>query len=766
MSVSTQFALSVELSKILPIRSAIIYTAGSLLDLIRALKRSGSDFLVEEDLASIFGQLKIEPSLEDKFRGVVRNASFTPIYPQSPIGLDAGPGPTVRRALKDHYYMSSVIQLSFLMWMHEETTLATVLVDSMRSRYESQVEDATPDPDFDGILKTLQACSSQTSQFRWDDLVALVERRFPSSRHWFRLHHSPLRSLSPNLLLGLMDYFRLVQSLPEDRFVMVENQMGLVPIIVWGHYILGLAVLVKDSPDGDVIFGCSGNPQIIIKWSSVPINTTLQSKSWVTAPTIYLLDASLEVVLKTEPVDSETARIEGQECHRLKGYGATFLQRLFNKVTLVVDDDPIYAEAANLAVAFAILLSRSMRRIPVSAGSIGEKESEIPTQSYLGTESWRLYDSSKLLFSGIELDKGVINGFAEELTGVSIADMSVPPGIRVYLKKSESTKNKITKDHFIEDIKQAASWVLTFAQVVDVESCADLPLRIDPGWMFCTGVVDWEGLEPIRIESTVFFNLILKMMRKDITRGTSIVESEGIFLTSHHGWSLFYSSVGDHDPGRANCELLSIKRGVPTNTQTGERKYRIADAPVIERIVRTPIVVDKGNSYLSRCFTKVYNRTEHYSSRTNEFLLSIRFDIEDCEPPRWVSPHNPDEKNSRYSIYASQSRFHEALWGTLKTTPCPHPDGDGKTLPLDLGAVTVAGLTWANGDGQAHATNRICICLVKGDARARWLVVHGLMPNNDMGALSRQVLLRGDDCCEDCAVRFASAMKGNWLVVL
>ena len=86
-----------------------------------------------------------EPSLEDDFRGVVRNPSFTPIYPQSPIGLNAGPGPTMRPALKDRFYMSSVIQLSFLIWMHEETTLTTELVNSMRSRYESQVRGATPD---------------------------------------------------------------------------------------------------------------------------------------------------------------------------------------------------------------------------------------------------------------------------------------------------------------------------------------------------------------------------------------------------------------------------------------------------------------------------------------------------------------------------------------------------------------------------------------------------------------------------------------------
>ena len=762
MPVSTQFNISLELSKILPLRSVITYTADSLVKLVRELRRSGSDFLVEEDLAAIFGRMRIEPSLEDGFRRVVRNPSFTDLYTGSHIVLNAGPGPTLTRALRDRYYMSLVIQLSFLLWMHEETTLATALTESMRSRFERGVKEATPDPDYDGILRTLQTCSSQTSQFGWDTLVNLVVSRFPASKRWFRLDHSPLKSLTPNLLLGAMDYFCLVQSLPEDRFVMVESELGLVPLIVWGHCILGLSVLVKDSPDGDVIFGRIGNPQIIIQWTSLAIQPTSQFKPRV--PTIYLLDASQEVVLQTEPVDNENSRIEGQECHRLKDYGTTFLQRLFNKTILIADDDPVYAETANLAVAFAMWLSRSMRRVPVITES--PHENRVSQQRCLGTESWRLFDSSSLLFSGIGLDKSVINDFNEKLTGASIADMTLPPRVRHYLESPEDNKYKLTRQDFIEDIKQAASWVLTFAQVNEIETCADLVLRVAPGWMFCTGVVDWNGLELIEIESKVFFDLVLKMMRKDVTGGSSIVESEGTFLTSHHGWSVFYSSVGDYDPGPVNCESLSIKRGVPTNTKTLERKYRIADAPAIERNVRTPIVVDRGDSYLPRCFTKVYKRTEHYSSRTNEFLLSIRFDIEDLEPPRWFSPLHPEEKDIKYAIYASYSQFHEALWGTIKTLPCAHCDGDGKPLQLDMGVVTVAGLTWANGDGQATRTNRICICLVKGDARARWLVVNGLIQNSDMGALNRQVLLRCDGCCENCAVKAASAMKGQWLVIL
>ena len=467
--------------------------------------------------------------------------------------------------------------------MHEETTLAATLVENMLTRYESNVQGATPDPDYDGILKTLRACSSQTSQYRWDNLVSLVENRFQESTQWMHLSRNPLRHLSPNLLLGAMDYLYMAQTLPEDRFIIVDSQVGLVPIVIWAHHILGLTVLVENTPDGDVTFGCIEHPQVIIQWSSKLLPPqglyTPNTKQEVPSPTTFLLDAAMQVLLKTEPNDNGGNRIEGQESHRLKGYGTTFLRRLFNRRTFVGEDDPIFAGSANFAVSFAILLSRVMRRLPILDRGTPEskEENNAPKQCYLSTEHWRLFDSSYVLFSGIKLDKRKINEYFDKLSGKTIEDMTIPTGIRNYLQNLDENTFELLRQAFLEDIKQLSSWILSFAQVINIESCADLPLRIAPGWMFCTGVLGWDGLDSINIESDVWFNLIMRTMRKDISAGDILVESEGLFLTCHQGWSLFYSSVGDYDPGETNCELLSIKRGVPTNARTLERRAEISD---------------------------------------------------------------------------------------------------------------------------------------------------------------------------------------------
>ena len=132
MPLSTRFTLSLELAKILPVRKALSSGGESIISFARALRRSGSDFLVE-DLAAIFGRGRIEPALEKRFRDSLKEVSFIPLHEGSQIVLDASPGPTVGRALKDRYYMASVIQLSFLVWMHEVTSLASALVECMRS---------------------------------------------------------------------------------------------------------------------------------------------------------------------------------------------------------------------------------------------------------------------------------------------------------------------------------------------------------------------------------------------------------------------------------------------------------------------------------------------------------------------------------------------------------------------------------------------------------------------------------------------------------
>jgi len=746
MPIPSQFSLSLELTKLLPAQAALTYGVDAIVSLARELRRSGSDFLVEEDLAAIFSRGRVVSSLETHFRDVVKVASFTPLHAGSEIILDAGPGPTVRRALKDRYYMATVIQLSCLCFLHETTSLAGTMVECMHKRYELGIKGANSDADYDGILATLLACKSQTSHYPWEMLVSLVESRFERSAQWFRAPQSRLRRLSANLLQGAMDYLYLVQSLPEDRIMMVENQMGLVPVVVWAHCILGLTVLVKGSLDGDVIFGRSSNPQVIINWShELKLSWNAQDVEEPSIQAVYLLDGDMDVVLSIDTENDKALEIEGEERVRLRGYGTTFLRRFFNKHSIVVDDDQLYTELLHFTIASAIAKSKVLHH-----ADLRDEYGRPRQQSYIETEYWRIMTSSEMLFSGITFDKEEIDHYVKKNTN---SHSTFPPMLGRHLEKADNGKNHRSKS-FRCNIGRLASWILGFAQIVGLEACSDMPLIFDPQHTVAKHL-KWDDLGPVQISPNLWYNLIVTLMVSRTEKRRYPMNSG--FLFSHCGWSVFLNWIGDIDPGNANPGLLSLKGGVPTSIRTNERKYQIADAqlPWTKGNVRKPLRVDIKDSYLPRCLSPVSKRTEQYSSRGLQFLLAIRYDIDESR-----APLHPGEE-AKFSVYASYSQFHEEMWNVFKTLACPHQRGKSELSKLDLGVVTAKGFNWFN----EKVDERVCIILVKGDARAWWLAVAGC-PDPGIQKLVRHIMLRCDDCCEDCAVQTAIAMEGKWLVVL
>ena len=100
MSFSTQFNLVLELFNISPIRTVVESEATQLLNFAREFRKSGSDVVVEEDLAAVFGRGRINPELPDIFRDTVKVQVFVPLTRDSEIRLDSGPGPTMHRALR------------------------------------------------------------------------------------------------------------------------------------------------------------------------------------------------------------------------------------------------------------------------------------------------------------------------------------------------------------------------------------------------------------------------------------------------------------------------------------------------------------------------------------------------------------------------------------------------------------------------------------------------------------------------------------------
>ena len=64
MALTAGVQLSLELSKVFPIRTGAESVIRHLLQYARDLQKSGSDIVVEEDLAEVLGRGRINPSVE------------------------------------------------------------------------------------------------------------------------------------------------------------------------------------------------------------------------------------------------------------------------------------------------------------------------------------------------------------------------------------------------------------------------------------------------------------------------------------------------------------------------------------------------------------------------------------------------------------------------------------------------------------------------------------------------------------------------------
>lgn len=89
---SNQFSLSLELTRLVPLGIA---ASDAVMNLARSLRNSGSDIVIEEDLATVFGRCRISPHMTTSFRTLVARSDSSILSRGLGMVLEAGPGPTV-----------------------------------------------------------------------------------------------------------------------------------------------------------------------------------------------------------------------------------------------------------------------------------------------------------------------------------------------------------------------------------------------------------------------------------------------------------------------------------------------------------------------------------------------------------------------------------------------------------------------------------------------------------------------------------------------
>ena len=191
-------------------------------------------------------------------------------------------------------------------------------------------------------MNTLSACSTQSAGFNWSFYTQTVEEKLRTGIPTFQYSQDYIR-MTPALLLGAMDCLYMVQSLPEDRAIVVANEIGSITLIIWAHYLLNLEVVVTGEVSRPIHFGRGSKPQVTIEWTKkngeLAGELFYPSESEDQEPEIRLLDAKQEIALRVHPDEESRDSIQADDRHPLLGWGSTYLHRLLNTTLLLTPQE-------------------------------------------------------------------------------------------------------------------------------------------------------------------------------------------------------------------------------------------------------------------------------------------------------------------------------------------------------------------------------------------------------------------------------------------
>lgn len=383
------------------------------------------------------------------------------------------------------------------------------------------------------------------------------------------------------------------------------------------------------------------------------------------------------------------------------------------------------------------------------------RDGERTTGSPCRLDFWQIREAAQVIFQDFTYDIDRVPEMCKILQGQSGNNFSIPRSAELHFGKTLPERNKSDLSSFRRLIGHLSDFLLVFSYVKDVQSCADMPLAFSRFTlmrnMSLTLRRGGKMQDAIRLEENTLFMTTAKFLK-----GMQIVEAdyENAFLISDFGWSIYLDCIGDNDPAGVSPEVLHVKKGVPTNERTNERRMRLEDAPDLSGNLPCQEVIDRGETYLPRCATQVIDRAEYFASKNDKFILRIRFRIDGYSTQK------------KYDDYASYRWLHTALWQAHVTEPCEHFGAISTPARLGLNTVTVKGHSYSTSDmpklEKPHHPERILIVLVKGDQRLRWLAVKDCIENWK----SRQAMIRSDECCENCALDAAAGRPGDWYVVI
>ena len=760
MAFTNQFALTVELTRLLP--PIINKAADAIMNRARELRHSGSDIVVEEDLANVFGRCQISNALSSSFRTVV-SKSTSNIHLLEGITLQAGPGPTVIRAFQDSPYFAMVVQLSLLVWTFHANYLATALAEALRKRSDGAPASVLQwSPDRGGILKVLWAIESQTSAFDWNLMLNAV-----STTLGYTPNTAPI-DFQDFVLQGLLDMFPMVQTLPNDRLIHIQIPVGdhvhsgISALVVWAHHVLNLTVLVRsrghDRQSGNTTrFGNSDSEQILIEEVAVDHDAS-----------IILLDSQRThlLTIKPDPDADGDSLIGFVRRIPAKGWGNAILsEELGSLYMLKTHSRAVFEDIQTVTSAFAFIVAKNLIKDD-SERYDDEEIARLGSQNMYKVDEKRLLLVCRFLFDNPRIDQTAVNTYVAQY---SLRELNYylpkPPSIEASSRANAPAENRESVidsqwDEVISFAKKLSVLMLALAHVANPEACEDL---VFTGSAFSSisehplvqQLEDWNGQDSLRVQNESWLQAVAVPL---------IGHSKPVWnqkwnktcLVSDKGWSAWITTFGDLDPAYISVGSVYLGRGSPC--RNGIWKTGIWDSQDTYFQFNTdPKRVEVcGQTASLRCVEKVAVDSPYCGEGDDVFLVSARLRLHKAVP---------NQKTIHRVGYKALQKF---LWWAKLSERCLHGNRMRNDIKLGIDCATVAGF----GNYLEDSSERILIYLTAHSLGARWLALATLQyisVSNEVEVEAsglRQILLRVNDCCFQCAIDQAAAKPGKWFIIL
>ena len=739
MAMSSQFSLSLELTKLIPFGPLARLAGKGLVELLREVQGSGSDLVTEEDLTLIFGRNRIDAHFERTFRTAVRHSVIHQVHDIAELVLEAGAGPTVRRSLREPVFFSTIVQLSLLTWSHEITSLARSLAQALERRAREQETYKVP-PRYDALKGTLRACREQTSGFMWELVLAAVANQIADILdvdNWYEARPMPMA-----ILQALLDGLTAVQHLPENAFLRISTYTGIPTIVVWAHHVLGLPVVVQ-SRKGVVRFGEGREAVYIDAGQMVDGRAIVASAS--------LLNETKDLLF-TVGESSEDVNLDPATRHAITGYG-----------TRMIELDTRHP--GEIVGALVHVVATSCLFI---ANEEYSKNAMDPDIGYRGKTIYPSNDKiitvSSILFPGHEDVLEDIKNYSDYPCLVrsdwtqDSALSSLPSAISRFIEEGRKSFSVRIFQHLAF---QLVHLVFVLSMVEGIEKCGALALDL-----FFVPMEHWL---PVRLpDACEAFQTMRKLLRgRDVAESPNN-EDHAAAVISAWGWSVCMGSLTADDPSRL-APGLAVFQGVPM--REGERRRLIVDGiprSVLneekkEELQKYEVVAGPGDIVTLSSWTK-QEKTRYYIAVSDTAFEVAKVYV--CRSLR--------DKTSTSELRVGFRKMQELYWKTVHIPACEHGARIGQATALLSDMWAFHGLAPPNcivpetneeletrlkvrldpitADWVLCKEGSIHVAMLAGDNSARWTLLSLDQVVSKKYFENYEVLyLRNPDCCLQCA---------------